>query len=275
MTQTTPASAASSSVPSTVAGVQLRLVWRVLARRAAITRHYWFGNLGRLIEPFIFLFSIGVGVGVLVDEVVGPDGTLISYRSFVAPAMLAASAMNAVVFGTTVQFFASMKWMGWYDAILATPIRARDLIWGELLSVLAIVTVQSTAFVITMLALGLIESWWGVLLVPAAVLVGFAFGGVGLLAASYLRTWFDFEYVTLAVFPLFLFSASFFPLSRYPDALAVVVQLTPLYHGVDLARDLTFGTVDWSSLVSVAYLVVMGTIGMRLAEPRLARKLQP
>lgn len=248
---------------------------RVMERNLAISRHYWQSFLGRLLEPFIYLFSIGVGVGALIDGVTGPAGEPISYQSFVAPAMLASSAMNAAVFATGAEFFAKFKWVGSYEAMLATPIGIGDLVRGELAWILGYVAIRSLAFVLTMAAMGLIESWWAVLLVPTAMLVAYAFGGVGFLAACYLRTWFDFEYITLAVFPMFLFSASFFPLSRYPDILQIVVRLTPLYHGVDLARDLTFGTVGLSSLISVAYLLAMGRLGLYFAARRLAPKLQP
>ena len=248
---------------------------RIIERNAVINRHYWMVFVTRLFEPFLFLFSIGIGVGMLVDEVAGPDGTPIAYRSFVAPAMLAASAMNASVFATAVDFFAKFKWVGSYEAMLATPISVRDIIHGELAWILGYLSLQSSAFVVTMWVMGLLESWWAVFLVPAALLVAFGFGGVGFIAASHMRSWLDFEYVTLAIFPMFLFSASFFPLSRYPGPVALFVQFTPLYHGVDLARDLTFGTVGWTSLVSVGYLIAMGLVGLAVADRRIGRRLQP
>ena len=248
---------------------------RVVERNAMINRHYWLIFVGRLLEPFLFLFSIGVGVGALVDEVVGPGGEAVSYQSFVGPALVATSAMNMAVFGSTIDFFAKFKWVRSYHTMLATPITVGDIIRGELLWILGYVSLQSTAFVFTMVAMGLIESWLAVLMVPAGILVAYAFASTGFVAASYFRSWLDFEYVTLVIFPLYLFSASFFPLDRYPDVVAVIVQLTPLYHGVDLTRDLAFGTVSWGSLVSVAYLLVMGRAALAIADRRLARMLQP
>ena len=94
-----------------------------------------------------------------------------------------------------------------------------------------------------MLALGLIESWWAVLALPATVFIGFAFAGAGIAAVTYMRSWQDFDILNLAMLPMFLFSATFFPLSTYPDWLELVVQVTPLYHGVELLRALTTGTV--------------------------------
>lgn len=248
---------------------------RVMERNAVIARHYWMGFTARLLEPFLFLFSIGIGVGALVDSVAGPDGTPITYRSFVAPAMLATSAMNAAVFASGVDFFAKFKWVRSYESMLATPIAVKDIIRGELAWILCTLTIQGTAFVGTMVAMGLVESWWGVLLVPASLLVAYAFACTGFVAASYLRSWLDFDYISLAIVPLFLFSASFFPLDRYPDGVAAVIRLTPLYQGVDLARDLTFGTVGPASLGSVAYLVVMGRLALGVADRRLASMLAP
>ena len=248
---------------------------RVVERNAALNRHYWMVFVGRLLEPFLFLFSIGVGVGALVDGVAGPGGAEVSYRSFVAPALVATSAMNMAVFGTAIDFYAKFKWVKSIDTMLATPITVTDIIRGELLWILGYVVLQSTAFVATMAAMGLVSSPWALLVVPAGALVAYAFACAGFVAASLLRSWLDFEYVTLATFPLYLFSASFFPLERYPGALAVVVQWTPLYHGVDLVRDLTFGTVGWSSIVSVVYLLAMGRLSLALADRRLTRMLRP
>ena len=123
--------------------------------------------------------------------------------------------------------------------------------------------------------MGLVESWWGLLLAPTALLVAFAFCGAGFLAATYLRSWLDWDLVYLAIIPLFLFSASFFPLSQYPDAVAWIVRCTPLYHGVDLCRDLALGTVGWTALISIAYLTAMGLATVAAANHRLKPMLTP
>src|SRR4029450_619970 len=126
-------------------------------------------------------------------------------------------------------------------------------------------------------ALDLVESWWAVLTVPGAVLIGFAFAGAGLGLTTYMRSFVDFDYVNLAIVPLFLFSATFYPLSRYPDGLAWVGRGTPLYQGVvvERARAVLFGELSWRLLVHVAYLAIMGAAGTRLAGRRLRRLLQP
>ena len=111
-------------------------------------------------------------------------------------------------------------------------------------------------------ALGLIESWWALLALPATVFIGFAFAGAGIAAVTYMRSWQDFDILNLAILPMFLFSATFFPLSTYPDWLEWVIRATPLYNGVELLRALTTGTVSSTQLVNVAYLAVLGIVGM-------------
>lgn len=120
-----------------------------------------------------------------------------------------------------------------------------------------------------MLAMGLVSSWWAVLVVPAALLIGAAFGAVCMALTTWMRSWQDFELVTLATLPMFLFSATFFPVSAYPGAVRWVVEATPLYRGVVLCRELTTGAVTWASAVSVVYLLVMVVVGLLLCRRRL------
>jgi lipooligosaccharide transport system permease protein len=128
----------------------------------------------------------------------------------------------------------------------------------------------SAAFLVIMAILGLVGSWWAVLALPAAILIGFAFGAVGLAATTFLRGWQDFEFVQLVLLPLFLFSTTFYPLSTYPEPLQVVVQCTPLYHGIELVRGLVTGDVDWWLLGHAAYLAIMGVVGLAIGARRLA-----
>ena len=124
-----------------------------------------------------------------------------------------------------------------------------------------------------MVAMDLVHSWWAVLALPAALLIGLAFGGACMALTTYMRSWQDFDYVTLATLPLFLFSATFFPLSAFPTRLQWVVEVTPLYRGVVLIRELTTGVLTWESLVSVVYLVAMGLLGLLVVRRRLDRLL--
>jgi lipooligosaccharide transport system permease protein len=235
----------------------------------------WIVFLTGFIEPFLFLLSIGVGVGALVRTVPGPGGRLVDYDVFVAPALLASSAMNGAVFDTTFNFFAKFKYMHTYDAMLATPLRATEVATGEVVWALLRGTIYATGFLVTMVALGLVESAWAVLAVPGAVLIGLAFAGAGLAATTWMRSFIDFDYVNLAIVPLFLFSATFFPIARYPAALGWIVRGTPLYQGVALERGLVLGDIGWTLPLHAAYLATMGWIGIRVAGARLGRLLQP
>lgn len=245
----------------------------VVERNLLVYRRIWLIILSGFFEPVFFLVSIGVGIGKLVGEVHGPHGEVVSYTAFVAPALLASSAMNGAVYESTMNIFFKLKFAKVYDAILATPVGVGDLALGEIGSALLRGAVYAVAFLIVMLVGGLVHSWWAILVIPSAILIGFAFAAVGMAGTTFMRTWTDFDLVTLATLPLFLFSATFYPLSTYPPGLRLVVQLTPLYHGVDLLRSLTLGTVGPGLLVHVAYLTLMGLAGLRLAGRRLEKLL--
>ena len=228
----------------------------------------WPVLLTGLFEPFLYLLSIGIGVGVLVGDV-AYAGRQVPYETFVASGMLATAAMNGAVFDTTFNFFIRLKYAKLYDAVLATPLEPRDVALGEVTWALLRGAFYSAAFLVTMVAFGLTESWWAVLALPATVLIGAAFASVGLAASTYMRSFIDFDFVNLAITPMFLFSATFFPLSQYPDALAAVVRWTPLYQGVALCRALTTGEVHVGLLVHVAYLAAMVLVGVAVASRRI------
>jgi lipooligosaccharide transport system permease protein len=123
--------------------------------------------------------------------------------------------------------------------------------------------------------MGLVPSVWAVLAVPAALLIGFAFAGVGLASTTWMRSFVDFDIVNLVMAPMFLLSATFFPLERYPEGVQWIVRITPLYQGVALERGLILGAVDWTLAVHALYLAVLGTVGVAVAVRRLRPLLQP
>jgi lipooligosaccharide transport system permease protein len=249
--------------------------WRVVERNTLAYRRMWLAFVSGLFEPLLYLLSIGIGVGHLVGKIPGPGGQPIPYDEFVAPGLMAAAAMNGAVLDTTFNFFFKYKYAHTYDAMLATPMRVDEVAAGEVVWALLRGTIYAAGFLVTMGALGLVESGWAVLALPAAVLIGLGFAGAGLAATTWMRSFIDFDYVNLAIVPLFLFSATFFPLSRYPHALAWVVRGTPLYQGVALERGLVLGDMQWTLLLHAAYLGAMGWLGIRIAAARLGRLLQP
>jgi lipooligosaccharide transport system permease protein len=246
----------------------LRLVYRNL--RAA--RRYWLVMVSGFFEPLFYLLGLGIGVGALVGEITY-GGRTISYEEFVAPALLAASAMNGAIYETTGNVFFKLNYAKTYDGVLATPLGVRDVAVGETIFALLRGAVYSVTFVAIMLALGLVESAWTILAVPAALLIGAAFAALGLSAVTLMRSWADFAFIELLTLPMFLFSATFVPLEEYPEPVQWLLPVTPLYHGVDLLRALTLGNVGWDALIHVAYLLGVLALGVWFTARRLERKL--
>ncbi len=245
----------------------------VLVRRNFLVyRSSWLVFLTGFAEPVLYLFSIGVGVGSLVEGfTVG--GRVVPYAAFVAPGMLAASAMNGALLDSTFGIFFKLRYDKVYEGVLATPMRTLDIAVGELVWSLLRAAVYAAGFLAVMLAMGLVSSWWAVLAWPATWLIGYAFAGVGMALTTFMTSWQDFEFVQLAIVPMFLFSATFFPVTAFPGALRWVVEVTPLYRGVALVRELTTGVVTPDSLWSVLYLLAMGSAGLALAARRFDRLL--
>jgi lipooligosaccharide transport system permease protein len=181
--------------------------------------------------------------------------------------------MNGAIVDATFGVFHKLKHMKVYDAVLATPVGASDIAIGEVAWSLARGLIYSVAFLVVATAFGDIHSWWALLALPASTLIGLCFGGVGMAATTFMRSWQDFDLIQLAILPLFLFSATFYPLSTYGSGVQWIVRVTPLYHGVALLRQLTLGGVGWSALGHVAYLAGLGTLGVAIAARRLERRL--
>lgn len=225
-----------------------------------------------LVEPFFYLLSIGIGVGALVGEVTD-RGVSYDYTTFVAPAMLAAAAMNGAISESTFNIFAKLRWDKIYDAVIATPLTPADVAVGELLFAQLRGTFYSATFLASMALLGLVPSWWGILALPSATLIGVAFSAAGLTIVTWFKTWEDFEVVLLAQMALFLFSATFYPLEVYPTPLQVVANISPLYHGVALCRDLILGRPGLATLGHGLVLVAMALVFLRLAANRFTSLL--
>jgi len=246
----------------------------LLHRNLLAYRRAWYVFVTGFLEPLFYLFSIGIGVGKLVHGFEF-NGAEIGYREFVAPGMVAASAMNGALLDATFNFFFKLKYNKLFDQMLATPLTTLDVARGELAWSLLRGGIYSAAFVVIMLCLGLVDSWWALLVVPAALLIGLAFGAAGMALTTWMRSWQDFEYVTLTTLPMFLFSATFFPITAFPTWLRWIVECTPLYRGVVLCRELTTGALSWGAAVSVVYLVAMGLVGLAVVRRRLDLLLLP
>jgi lipooligosaccharide transport system permease protein len=241
-------------------------------RNLMVYRRTWMIIFSGFFEPLLYLFSLGFGLKTYVGSIPNPAGGTIDYASFIAPALLAASAMNGAVYDAGNVFW-KLRYNRVYDAVVSTPVGARDVALGETAWGLFRGLLYSTGFLIVMSALGLVHSWWGLLALPAAFLAGFAFAGAGVAASTWMRTWQDFEFIQLATLPMFLFSGTFYPISSYPTVIEWIVRVTPLYRAVSLMRALTTGAVDWTALGDVAYLAALGSIGIWLSTRRIRRLL--
>jgi len=255
--------------PSTAAPLSSTAALRLLVLRNYIVyRQAWKLFITGFLEPVFYLLSIGIGVGALIDSF-ELNGRQIPYAEFVAPGMLAASAFNGALLDSTFNVFFKLKYDKLYDQMLATPLTTGDIARGEIAWGQLRGGAYSAAFLVVMLALGYLHSWWALLALPAALLIGFAFSAVCMALTTWMTSWQDFDKITLVQVPMFLFSATFFPVTAFDGALRWVVECTPLYRGVVLCRELTTGAVSIASLVSVVYLVVMGLVGMWIVRRRL------
>lgn len=254
---------------ATIAGSRGALLFE---RNLMVYRRTWMIIFSGVFEPLFYLFSMGIGLGHFVGKVPLPNGRLVEYASFVAPALLASAAMNGAVYDAGNVFW-KMKYARVYDAVLSTPIGPGDVAVGETAWALFRGFLYAISFMAVAGVLGLIDSAWGVLALPGAVLIGFAFAGLGVAATTFMRTWQDFELIALVQLPMFLFSATFFPLSTYPAAIQWVVRCSPLYHAIELLRAFNLGTVGWAQLVNVAVLLLLGTGGLLVAQRRIGRQL--
>jgi lipooligosaccharide transport system permease protein len=245
----------------------------LVERNTRAFRYAWPVLVSGFFEPVFYLFSLGVGLGSVVGRVDAGDGHAVGYAAFVAPALLAASAMNGAVFDTTGNVFFKLKYARLYDSVLATPLGPRDVAVGEVTWALLRGSVYAAMFLLVMALAGTVTTWWALLTLPAAVLIGTAFAGAGMAACTYMRSWKDLDLVQLAVLPMFLFSATFYPVTTYPESIRWVVQLTPLYHAVALTRELALGMPGLTTLGHIAYLVALGIAGTLVAARRLERTL--
>lgn len=252
---------------------------RIVQRNMLVYRHSFIVIFSGFFEPLFYLFSMGFGVGAFIGDVPLGNGHSVPYAVFVAPALLASSSMNGAIYETSNNFFQKLKYAKLYDAVITTPMSILDVAMGEILWALMRGALYAVGFLgviaaLDLAGLGLLVSPLGLLAFPAAMVVGFAFAGAGMAATTFVRQWRDFDYLQLAIMPMFLFSGTFYPIDAYPPTLRTVVEVTPLYRAVHLIRALTTGTPDATIAIDLVYLVAMGLIGLAITSRRLGRLLR-
>ena len=237
-------------------------------------RRVWRGSaISSVVTPVVYLLALGVGLGVFVDRSTTlPDG--ISYLEFVAPGLMAATAMQMASFESSWPVLSAIKWDRQYHAMLATPLRVRDVMLGHQMYFALRLTLTATIYFVVIAAFGAVNSPLGVLAIPVTLLVGLSFTGP--IAAWAAHTQSEASFVAIfrfIVLPMFLFSGTFFPISSLPAPLEVLAWFTPLWHGVTLCRDLTLGHVSPVDLAHVAYLLVFIAVGLVAARFTYTRRL--
>ena len=214
--------------------------------------------------PLFYLGAMGYGLGSLVDK----NGTAslggVPYVVFVAPAVLAVTAMNSGLTNALFPVFGGMHWNKIYLAARATMLRPGDIFRGHLLFMAMRIAMNSACFIVAMAAFGLIRSPWAVLLLPASTLLGFAFATPSAAWAVTLDHDTEMNYpIRFGAVPLMLFSGTFFPIAQLPGWIRWVAYATPLWHGVALCRALSLGDIDpGATAINVGYLVAMAALGL-------------
>jgi lipooligosaccharide transport system permease protein len=246
---------------------------RLIERHARLYRRLWLIVVAGAAEPLFYMLSVGVGIGGLIGTVTGPAGTPVPYREFVAPGLLAVSALNGALNDSTFNVYGRLKFEKLYDAVLTTPLGAQDVAFAEIAWAMLRGMLYAATFLAVIAAMGLIHSPWALLALPGAALISLATASLGVFLTTYMKTWQDFDYVVLVSAPLFLFSGTFYPLSVYPRPVAVIVEWTPLYQGVVILRDLVLGVPSADLAWRAAYLLALGLVGLGLAGRRIAALL--
>jgi lipooligosaccharide transport system permease protein len=225
------------------------------------------------LNPLFVIGAMGLGLGSLVQDESALGG--IDYLTFLAPGMMAAFAMQSAVGSSLWPVLGGIKWEGTYVAQIATPLRPVDVLHGQLGYTGAELGTNVVFTFVAMLVFGAIESPWGVLAVPAAVLTGLVYAAAVTGFSATQETDSAFPLIMrFGVIPSYLFSGTFFPVDQLPAALESVAKLTPLWHGVDLCRDLTLGDAGLrESVVHVAYLALVLALALRYARRTFTRRL--
>ncbi|MEN9714861.1 MAG: hypothetical protein RJA35_328 [Actinomycetota bacterium] len=256
-------------------GIYTGRAWRLVERNLYSFRSSnWMVVISGFVEPVFYLLSFGLGIGQLVGHMTDGAGNPVSYTAYIAPALLATSAMNGAIYDSTWNVFFKMHFGKLYQAWLATSVGALDVALGEILWALLRGLVYAIGFLGVMAVMGVVQSAWALLAIPGAVLIAFGFAAVGMGVTSYLTNFHQMNWINFLLLPMFLFSGTFYPISVFPGPLQFVISLLPLNHAVELERGLMLGNFSWGLAGHALYFVVMVVLGLMFTTKRLAALFQ-
>ena len=223
-------------------------------------------------EPVLYLLAMGVGMGALVGTVPGPDGRPIPYTMYIAPALLATSSMNGAIYDSVNNVFFKLKYSRVYESMLATALGPMDVALGEIFMALFRGLLYAIGFLGVISIMGLVTSWWALAMLPVALLIALGFASLGMAVTSFMKGFQQLDLVPFVLLPMFLFSATLYPIAVYPGWIQTIIMALPLWHGVELMRQLSVGYFNSMTLVHAGYFVAMSIVGIVVATLRL-RKL--
>ena len=229
----------------------------------------WMVVLSGFVEPVFYLLAMGVGLGQFIPDLTDGSGKLVTYAAYIAPALLATSAMNGAIYDSTWNVFFKMHFAKLYETMLATSLGPLDVAIGEIGWALARGFVYALGFMAVMAPLGLIPSWWALLAIPGAVLIAFGFASFGMAITSYLKTFHQMNWINFFMLPMFLFSGTFYPLSVYPGWIQAIIQAMPLWHAIELERAFMLGNLGFGLIGHIGYFLVMIILGLIFTTRRL------
>ena len=238
-------------------------------------KRVWRGTaITTVVTPVVYLLALGVGLGVFVDRSADLEGG-ISYLEFVAPGLMAATAMQLATFESSWPVLSAIKWDRQYHAMLAAPLRVRDVLFGHQAFIAFRVLLMATVYLAVITAFGAVSSPLGLLAIPVTVLVGLSFSAPIAAWAAHTETEVSFVAIfRFVILPMFLFSGTFFPISSLPAPLEAIAYVTPLWHGVTLCRDLTLGRLPVAEdLLHLGYLLVCVGVGLAVAAYTYRKRL--
>jgi lipooligosaccharide transport system permease protein len=251
---------------STYSGRAMVIIERALY---AAKSSNWLIIVSGFVEPVLYLMAFGFGIGQLIGDIQDGSGNPVSYAAYIAPALLATSAMNGALYDATWNVFFKMHFGKVYQVMLSSSLGPMDVALGEISWALIRGATYSIGFMAIVAPLGLVTNAWGLLAIPAATLIAFGFASVGMAITSYMKNFQQMNWVNFFLLPMFLFSGTFFPVSVYPEWIQMVVKALPLWQGVDLVRSLMLGIIDISVLGHIAYFLVMIALGLSFTTVRL------